>query len=145
MGQVSSDASVSHIGFNNWLQSTYMALEQITDKKIYYRPHPLEKEPYIPEGLEVLPGELHHALSAYCVVTLNSNSGVDAVLNGTPCITMDKGAMAWDVTDHHLNAIIDPQTYDLDQWLNEMSYSQWSTDEMKNGEAWEHLRGFYGV
>lgn len=144
MGQIASDASVKHIGFNRWLHETYISIKEITDQKIYYRPHPLDNSPNIPEGLEVISGDLHDAMKkASCVVTLNSNSGVDAVLAGVPVISMDKGSMVYNVTKHHINDIIEPTIFDRAQWLREMSYCQWSIEEITKGIAWEHLKKRY--
>lgn len=144
MGQIANDASVKHIGFNNWLANTYRKLSLLTRKKIYYRPHPLDKEPFIPNGLNVISGDLHDVMAgAYCVVTLNSNSGVDAVMAGVPCIAMDKGSMVYKVTNKSIHDIMHLMLYDRSQWLKEMSYTQWTVEEMASGETWEHLRGFY--
>lgn len=144
MGQIANDASVVKIGFNKWLDKTYEQLKKVSFKKIYYRPHPLDANPYIPTGLKVIKGDLHDVIKrAYVVVTLNSNSGVDSVLAGTPTITCDRGSMAYDVSDHDLNLIYSPIIKTRSEWFNKLAYCQWSMEEMADGTAWKHLRGFY--
>ena len=69
------------------------------------------------------------------VVTFNSNSGVDAVLHGVPAITMDEGAMAWDVAGHKLGEIVRP---DRERWAHWLSWCQWTPDELESGVCWEH-------
>jgi hypothetical protein len=130
MGQVASDASVRHIGFNKWLEDTY---NDYVRTHIVYRPHPLEVDPYIPEGLKVLKGTLKNAINnANVVITLNSNSGVDAILAGVATVSCDQGSMVYDVG-----------VSDRGQWLKDMSYTQWTLEEMESGETWSHLRKRY--
>lgn len=69
-------------------------------------------------------------------ITLNSSVGVDAVLNGIPTVTMDAGAMAWDVTSHDPSESITPNRTD---WLAWLSWTQWSHDEIEAGEPIRHL------
>lgn len=143
MGQVPSDASVRHIGFNMWLEMTISAIKNITDRKVFYRRHPLNTEPLVVDA-ELMNGDLHDAIAkAHCVVTLNSNSAVDTVLAGIPCVALDPGSMAYEVTNNHLSAILQPEVFDRDKWLDKLTYCQWTYDEIEQGQAWEHLRGFY--
>ena len=136
MGQVSGDASVRYIGWNGWLQKTFDRLKKSTDKPIYYRVHPLDHSPFIPTGMDVLGGKLDAAIQgAAHVVTLNSNSGVDALLAGVPVISDDEGSMIWSANPLNRK-----------EWLEEMSYCQWTIEEMASGETWQHLgRKFDGI
>lgn len=70
-------------------------------------------------------------------VTLNSSVGVQAVLDGVPTVTMDEGAMAWDVTSHDLEAPL--VTPDRAPWCRWLAYTQWSDDEVRDGTPWEQL------
>ena len=47
--------------------------------------------------------------------------------------------MAWDVTNHDLSIIESPIEFDRTQWLNDISYTMWSFDELKEGMAWSHI------
>lgn len=145
MGQMENDASVRDIGWKCWLENTYNELKTITDRPIYFRPHPLAGEQSIPEGLEIIQGDLHYVVKkAHCVVTLNSNSAVDTILAGVPCTTVNKGSMAYDITSHDLRAVINPIFKDRQQWLNELAFCQWNIEEIQGGSAWAHLKAFYG-
>ena len=59
----------------------------------HFRRHPAGTNP------TALPGATDWA-DCGLAITLNSSVGVDAVLAGVPTVTMDEGAMAWDVTSH---------------------------------------------
>jgi hypothetical protein len=69
-------------------------------------------------------------------ITLNSSVGVDAVLNGIPTVTMDDGAMAWDVTSHVPH---ETSTPDRTEWLHWLAWTQWSWNEIAEGTPWAHL------
>jgi hypothetical protein len=70
-------------------------------------------------------------------LTLNSSIGAQCVLNGIPTVTMDEGAMAWDVTGHSPGDIRMP---DREQWCAWLAWTQWSDDEIKEGIPWDwHL------
>lgn len=136
-GQVPWDAAVEHTDHREWLQKIVRAIFMVTDRPVIFRPHPKAKLPPI-EGTIYSTRPLAQDLEdAYCCVTFNSNSGVEAVIAGVPTITMDKGAMAWEVTSHSLSDM--QYMPDRQQWLNNLCYSQWTPEEMRNGEAWRHL------
>jgi hypothetical protein len=69
-------------------------------------------------------------------VTLNSSIGVKCVLAGIPTITMDEGAMAWDVTGHSLDDIRMP---DRTFWAWRLAWTQHSDDEIREGKLWDWL------
>lgn len=143
MGQIQTDASVKHINFHKWVQTTYDNLSKSCGGEFFYRPHPLDKDPFVPEGMRVIEGTLDEVLDqAFSIFTFNSNTGVDAVLAGVPTITMDKGSMVFDITDHDPTDLAKSGKY-RQQWLQDMSYTQWSLDEMASGQTWAHLRRRY--
>lgn len=129
MGQVPTDNSVRHVDINRWCRKALDRL-RAEGRQAYIRPHPKVAAGGRPLA-EVLAG-------AAMVVTYNSNSGVDAVLAGVPTITMDQGAMAWDVTGHDLEQ--DPPTPDRTAWAHALAWKQWRIDEIASGACWEALR-----
>jgi len=70
------------------------------------------------------------------LVTLNSSVAVDAIVNGILTVTMDEGAMAWDVTSHTPRI---PTYRDRRPWLEWLSWTQWSWDEIRDGHSIRHL------
>ena len=47
--------------------------------------------------------------------------------------------MAWDVTNHDLSEINNPKTFDREQWLNNLAYTQWNLEEVRRGLPLKHL------
>lgn len=70
------------------------------------------------------------------VVTLNSSIGVQSVMMGIPTVTMDDGAMAWDVSSHNPEV---QKTPDRRRWLRWLSWTQWRHDEIAEGKPVAHL------
>lgn len=141
MGQVSGDASLTNLrNFNSWVEKILETIRQHHTMMVVYRPHPLARQAS-PNGLRVFNGVLEEDLKgAALAVTYNSNSGVDAVLAGVPTITMDEGSMAWSVTSHDPAHVIYP---DRTGWAAALAWCQWKPEEIRNGDAWEHLKQKY--
>lgn len=94
----------------------------------HFRPHPAGSNP---TGLP-LAADFANATA----LTLNSSIGVQCVLNGIPTVTMDEGAMAWDVTGHKPAEI---QMPDREQWCAWLGWTQWTDDEIREGAPWAYL------
>ena len=79
--------------------------------------------------------------AAYATVTYSSGFGIDSVIRGTPTIAMDPGSFAYSLGNNKLSQIEDlVRSNDRQQWLNNLSYAQWSRKEIKDGRAWQHIR-----
>ena len=139
-GQVPGDSALYGLDLNRWAQSTADRLA--TDGwDVIFRPHPLtlrQGTNWTPRGcLLAAGGSLQDALDhADLCVTYNSNSGVEAVLHGTPTVTLDEGAMAWGVSAHDFH----PVTPDRTEWAHRLAWCQWTLEEIERGDAWEALR-----
>ena len=145
-GQVTGDASLQPVNGRVNYQEIVNEIKKYTKLPIHYRkhPHPKRSSAPCPKGAIPSKGTLEQALSkAHCVVTFNSNTSVDAILSGTPCIVLDKGSMAWDVCGHNLNEVNDPPRPDRMQWAYDTAYTQWTMKEIESGDAWEHLMKRY--
>ena len=87
------------------------------------------------------------------MVAYNSNTLTQSVLEGIPSFCFDPASMAAPVCLKpkvlgHQNLFhwsTDPESFlpsdkARGQWLNDLAYTQWTLDEIKNGAAWEHLK-----
>ena len=140
-GQVPWDAAVDNSDHKIWLLAATERLRSYSQRPIRFRPHPLARKaiPSIP-GTELSSKSLKEDLAdAHCVVTYNSNTAVDALLDGVPVFAHDKGSMCWEVANKSLISVDVPNKPDRTQWLNDLAYSQWTPQEMSEGETWRHL------
>jgi hypothetical protein len=149
--QIQGDQSLNYI-WSSVLNYQYICetIRKFTDLPIIIRDHPTRPntQPKI-EGVKNVKYDdfklpIQTAIGgAKCVVTINSNAGVDSVLGGKPVISLDKGSMVWNISDHDFKGINSPKFYDRTQWCNDIAYAQWHPSELKSGEAWEHLKKLY--
>jgi len=140
-GQVPWDASVQHTDHIMWIANTINEITKATDENIMLRPHPLAvaQTPYFmgaDRSTKPLQYDLDHASM---VITFNSNTGVDAIINGNTVFASDVGSMIWDVANKQLSSLSLPAQYDRRRWANNIAYTQWNIDEMSDGLPWQHL------
>ena len=141
-GQTYKDANVNDINYEDWLSQTLNYLLEKSERRILYRPHPLEYKAFsMPEGVKVSHErtiEQDFALAA-SVVSYSSNSCVESVIEGIPSFVISKKSVAWDVTNHNLSEINNPKTFDREQWFNNLAYTQWNLKEIEKGLPFRHL------
>jgi hypothetical protein len=138
-GQVPWDASVDHVDYPGWLRFISGQIKHRTKRPVIFRPHPLAKIDL--PGCEIsTKATLREDLeNCWAVVTFNSNSSVEAIIEGIPAFTFDAGAMAKDIAGQWLDEIENPRMPDRHQWLADLAYAQWTLDEFRSGAAWQHL------
>lgn len=135
MGQVRGDESIRGIDFDKWVQDI-AAPARAAGFEVWFRPHPARPHDR-PPGLNVMQGALQEALdAAACVITYNSNSGVDSILNGVPAYAEDLGSMIFNTHTRYIPSICWPRK----EWTAKMAYTQWLPEEIESGAAWEALR-----
>lgn len=123
LGQVEGDASTRGVDLGEYYRRI---LATDYGLPVRYRPHPLYEEQScsLAEDLQ----------NAHMAVTWNSNAAVEAVLSGVPTIIEDEGSMAYPMRYREDNPCPDRW-----QWLCDLAYAQWTLDEIRSGEAWQHL------
>jgi len=139
MGQVPGDESLQGRDLLSWYADAAKTAEKVYQKPVLFRPHPEAiRKGYKQKltGFENCFLPLRDSLQfAHAVVTFNSNSAVDAVVQGVPCIVFDKGTMAWDVAGKKIGERITPSR---ERWAAALAWKQWSMDEIASGFALTH-------
>lgn len=164
MLQLPGDASLRNIDIYEFGLWAYDKIRRYSNKKIIIRTHPHHN----PKGLDdvhkfvcdialkddpnvkVVVGSKERTLqqdleNAYCTVSYSSGSAIDSVLAGVPTIALDPANFAYGISSNHIehldgDNLKKAKTEDVQQWLCNLSYSQWSVDEMENGRVWQHLK-----
>lgn len=159
--QLAGDASLRHNDINQWCWDTLHTLRRFTDRPIEVRTHPamsakgwgnhdemfrdilfsdLENISFV-DGRKVTWQQ--QIQDAYCVVSYSSGLAIDAVINGIPVLSCDEGNFTYHIGDNKLSNIeslnLVPDK-DVVQWLNNLAYCQWTTEEMEKGIVWDHLK-----
>jgi hypothetical protein len=141
IGQCRFDQSVVDLGMLRVLAKLAADLKACTDRPIRFRPHPHDPQVPTPAGTTLMCGTLEEALNgAHAVVTINSNTGVDAAFAGVPVIAVDRGSMAWPVAGHSAQQVLQPPRPDRWGWAVELAWCQWTDQEMSSGDTWAHLQ-----
>ena len=81
--------------------------------------------------------------NAWAVIGYNTNALTESVCEGIPTFSLCPSSMAWDVSNTDLRDLEDPQIFDREQWLYNLSYCQWKEDEIARGDPWFHLKQIY--
>lgn len=157
MGQKEGDSSLLDLykdydSFYDWAGEKISEIRRYSDRPIVLRPHPRNfnhgrklakklKVEYKNVSISEDPIIENDFAKAYCIVTYNSLSAVEAVCDGIPTFTLDNGSMAWPIGHKDLSQI-EKLNYDIDrtQWCYDIAYTQWNNKECKTGEAWAHLK-----
>lgn len=141
-GQVPGDMSLQGKDINAMYPKIAQALERYYKIPVVFRPHPLAKGGYQSlDGHQTSTGPMQEALDGAALVwAYNSNSGVDAVMGGTPTAALDKGSMVWEICTHGLGDFRRP---DRSEWGRKIAYCQWTVEEMASGECWSHIGKHY--
>ena len=143
-GQVPWDVQVQNTNHNTWCKAT-VDWFQARNVPVAFRPHPrMVNHPRENYGVPLLRQDRRSfsdtAKDARAFVTWNSTSAVDALLHGVPVVTFDPGSIAWGITQHDYADAVTPTWPDnVEQWCNELAYTQWTPAELASGEAWKHI------
>lgn len=118
-------------------------------KKLGY-PIKIRKHPARPSDLNIKDSQitfadhqepiLEQVQKARALVAISSNTSVDAMISGTAVLNFSPYSMVWDLAMKEYEEILAPPTPDRTQWAYNMAYTQWLPEEIRNGEAWEHLK-----
>jgi hypothetical protein len=141
VGQVPWDASVQDTDHKKWLRDTAFELRRHTQREIRFRPHPNAWKHLPPmTGTEYSRAPLEADFdNCHAVVTYNSNVGVDAIIAGIPVFSFDKGSMVREISLNDLRQIEEPIMPTRDKWAKELAFTQWTHQEMLEGQPWRHL------
>lgn len=164
MLQLPGDASLRSIDIYDFGRWAYGKVRENTDRKIIIRTHPGHNPKGLDEvhrfisdivttgdkNVEVRVGGREATLEedlkgSYCTVSYSSGSSIDSVLAGIPTIAVDPANFTYGISSNFIehidgNNIRKADEADVQQWLNNLSYSQWSVKEMGSGRVWRHLK-----
>lgn len=152
-GQVPWDTQLQHINYIAWAKMIVKEIKKHSNKEIIFRPHPCQNnQTFIQKGLCLtsLRGTtlssnidlIEDFKGASVVVAFNSNCLLDALLYGLPIFAFDKGSCVYHLANHDLSTIDKPSFPDQTdkmQTLYNIAYQQWTIEELRDGQAWNHV------
>lgn len=150
----------------DWFNSVYEKIRPATDRKLLIRPHPnhmaqmIKRRNEFPHDCELVEGptsfvgdekkyyrfNLQDALAnCHAFVTHNSTASVDSCVRGIPTFVTSDLALCWPVANTNLNDIETPKYPDRTQWVHDIGYKMWSTDEIRNGTVLKRFKKKLGL
>jgi hypothetical protein len=115
-----------------WVRRTEAAVRAATDRPVRIRFKPSSRVRVVPF--------LDEAVRAWCVVTHQSVTAVEALLAGVPVFVTTPHTAAAPMASLDLSQIETPRRDgDRQAWAAWLAANQWSLDELRSGEAWRAL------
>lgn len=151
-----------HGTYDAFLLHTLKEIRKYTDRKIIVRLHParVDRQLEIIERCQLKNFELSQNNKgagllnggdglyedferAWAVVGFNTNALTESACEGIPTFSLCNSSMAWPVSNKSLSKLEKPDVFNRDQWLYNLAYCQWRTDEIEKGLPWHHLKPLY--
>ena len=77
--------------------------------------------------------------NAWAVVNYSSNPAIQSVFNGVP-VFVSEASLSYDVGNSSLADINNPKMPDRQNWANSLAYTEWTTEEIKQGLPWARIK-----
>lgn len=127
---------------DQWLADTVAQIKQHSDRPIVVRPHP-RSGCAIPQGCLIDRPQFtvgtyddfdyNRVLeSAHCVINWNSGTGPQALISGVPAF-VGPSSLASPIANWDLSQIDSPQRPERLVWIEQLSHTEWTVDEIKTG------------
>jgi hypothetical protein len=117
-----------------WVIDTVKTLKQYTDRPIEFKPHP--RYPLLIPG--VTQSATFDLSTSWAVVNHNSGPGITASIEGIPAF-VDRSSLASPLGNTDLSQIETPTLINREQWMNDLVWTEWTTEEMAAGIPHEYL------
>lgn len=152
---------VSKMRYEEWLFKLIKDIQKITDKKILVRLHPrflkrFTKWTVFDNFSNVKVSDNYDGFNksnggrglyedfknAWCCVTYSSNSATEAICEGIPVVNLHESSFSWPVSFHSLDVLQNKQlncNFERTQWLHDLSYTQWTLEEINSGIVHKRL------
>lgn len=137
-----------------WMTNTAIRLRKHTKRPIILRPHPRFPITLHLDSIDLVtiinPIKVNgtydnfnfaNALfNAHAVVNYSSNPAIEAVLAGVP-VYVSQSSLCYEVGNNiaDFSSIETPNKPDRIQWCNNIAYTEWTVDEIKEGLPLQHL------
>ena len=120
------------IGHTDWLNETVAKIKKYTDRPIVIRHKPRGRGTSGPSEAKIPLTE--QLKNAWCCVTSCSISAVESLCEGVPVICHQR-SFAQPICDVNIANIENPKYVEPFDWLNSLSYQQFTPKEFANGTA----------
>jgi hypothetical protein len=142
----------NELPMNTWVKYVIKGIRKQTDRDIIVRPHPRYPVEMVQEKNVTYQQPNHikndvwdlKTKDAFAVINLSSGPGVQATLWGTPAY-VGKESLAYEIANEiggDYNNPKMPTMEEKQQWLNDLTYTEWTVEEINKGIPLERLLQF---
>jgi len=149
-----------------WLNDVYNKIRPLTNRPLMARPHPnhmaqmIKRKNELPKDVELLSGPTSWSgdnkkyyrfnfqdviANCHAVISHNSTATVDSCIRGIPTFCTSDLALCWPVANKDLTMIETPELPDRTQWVYDIGYKMWSTEEIKSGKVFKRFKEKLGL
>jgi hypothetical protein len=125
-----------NLSLKDWTTNIIKEIRQYSQRPIKIRPHPrcvvypnIFDKNIIKSTERTIEREFN---TAWAVINYSSNPGIESILNGVPAFVSNK-SLASPVGNLEFSNIENPNRPDRTQWLNDLAWTEWTTEEMAKG------------
>lgn len=147
-GQHSHSLQTQALGsMEKWVYNMIAQIRRYTDRLIAFRPHPRDRSQikHLPLGVSMIhPKRIAGTYDSFdwsnqwhAVVNHNSGPGVLAAIGGVRPV-VHESSLAWPVAVN-MRDIEDPYRADREQWLIEIAHTEYTLDEISDGQWLKRL------
>jgi hypothetical protein len=132
----------------DWIRSVITDLRSHTDRPILVRNHPRQRLKALPGVTLEIPRPIPASYddydwgrsleSAWCVINWNSGAAIQSVIAGVPAI-VGSDSLAAPVSSTQLADVENLPRPDRRAWLERISHTEWTLDEISSGQAISRL------
>jgi len=149
-----------------WFNDVYKILRPLTNREFLVRPHPNHmasmetRKDEFPKDVKLILGpktfvgdskkfyrfDFQKAIAdCHAVISHNSTATTDSCVKGIPTFCTSDLALCWPVCNKDLTRIENPEMPDRTQWLCDLGYKMWTTEEIKNGTVFRRFKTKLGL
>ena len=136
-----------------WITQQIREIRKYTDRPILIRPHPRNPvEVAVDEFKNIRVSHPKRDWATYddtdfkkilkstwAVVNHSSNPAIESVINGIP-VFVSESSLCYDVGNRGYTDINRPAMPNREQWAHRLAYTEWWTDEIREGKPWARIR-----
>lgn len=137
----------------SWCENQLREIRKYCDKPIVIRPHPrnifdfdFKKYKYVRlnkpqrDWTTYDDTDFRKILkSTWAVINHSSNPAMESVFNGIPVFVSEQ-SLCYPVGNDSLSNILQPAMPARQNWANWLSYTEWTTQEIREGLPWQRIR-----
>lgn len=138
---------------SNWIEQQIKEIRKYSQKPILIRPHPrnnfdFDEKKYTNVRIKKPQRDWttyddtdfkKTLKSTWSVVNHSSNPAIESVINGIP-VFVSESSLCYDVGNANLSDIEKPAMPSRLNWANKLSYTEWTTQEIRDGLPWARIR-----